>query len=122
MGIYVWGTGCGASELIDAGLAVERIAGFVDSYPMGDTFLGRPVFLPEDLPMADCELLIVTTRHTDAVARRCSELGIPEASACRVTFNEITPDVVRSAIKSPRAIDMNLVNAQQRLSKYTVKK
>ena len=77
MGIYVWGTGCGASELIDAGLAVERIAGFVDSYPMGDTFLGRPVFLPEDLPMADCELLIITARQADAIEKRCRELGIP---------------------------------------------
>ena len=34
MGIYVWGTGCGASELIEAGLEKEKIAAFVDSFPM----------------------------------------------------------------------------------------
>ena len=78
MGIYVWGTGCGASELIEQGLNLERIASFVDSYPSGETFLGKTVLLPEQLPLCDCELLIVTTRHTDAVAQRCVQLGIPE--------------------------------------------
>jgi len=79
MGIYVWGTGCGASELIEQGLSLERISAFVDSYPSGETFLGKPVLLPEQLRLGDCELLIVTTRHTDAVAKRCAQLGIPES-------------------------------------------
>ena len=79
MGIYVWGTGCGASELIEQGLALDRISAFVDSYPSGETFLGKPVLLPEQLHLGDCELLIVTTRHTDAVAHRCEQLGIPES-------------------------------------------
>ena len=78
MGVYVWGTGCGASELIEQGFALEHISAFVDSYPSGETFLGKPVLLPEQLHLGDCELLIVTTRHTDAVAQRCRQLGIPE--------------------------------------------
>lgn len=77
MGIYVWGTGCGASELMEKGLALSHIAAFIDSFPSGDTFLGKPVLLPEQLPREDCELLIVTTRHGDAVAERCASLGIP---------------------------------------------
>ncbi len=32
---------------------------------------------------------------------------------CRVTFNEITKSAVKAAIKKPRRIDMNLVDAQQ---------
>ena len=40
-------------------------------------------------------------------------LGIPEAQVQRVTFNEITKNVVKSSIKQPRALDMDLVNAQQ---------
>ena len=40
-------------------------------------------------------------------------LGIPEESACRITFNEITKGAVQSAIKNPRPIDMELVDAQQ---------
>jgi DNA topoisomerase-1 len=31
----------------------------------------------------------------------------------RVTFNEVTPESVKAAIKAPRAIDMNLVSAQR---------
>ena len=50
MGIYVWGTGCGASELMEAGLERAKITAFVDSFPMGDTFLGKPVLLPDQLP------------------------------------------------------------------------
>ena len=78
MGIYVWGTGCGASELIEQGLELARIEAFVDSYPSGDTFLGKPVLLPRQLPVENCSLLIVTTRHADAVAETCAGLGIPE--------------------------------------------
>ncbi len=40
-------------------------------------------------------------------------LGIPENSICRVTFNEITKNTVQEAVKNPRKIDINLVNAQQ---------
>ena len=40
-------------------------------------------------------------------------LGIPVENTLRVSFNEITKSAVKSAIKSPRQIDMNLVNAQQ---------
>ena len=40
-------------------------------------------------------------------------LGIPEDSVCRVTFNEITKEIVQKCIKEPRKIDMNLTDAQQ---------
>ena len=40
-------------------------------------------------------------------------LGIPVEKTLRVTFNEITKSAVKNAIKEPRQIDMNLVNAQQ---------
>ncbi len=53
-------------------------------------------------------------REGEAIAWHiASQLGIPEDMACRVTFNEITKSVVRDAIKSPRKIDMDLVNSQQ---------
>ena len=77
MGIYVWGTGCGASKLIEDGLALERIEAFVDSTPCRDRFLGKPVLLPEMLPVEACELLIIASRHADAISHRCDELGIP---------------------------------------------
>lgn len=40
-------------------------------------------------------------------------LGIPVEKTLRVTFNEITKTAVKAAIKAPRQIDMNLVDAQQ---------
>ena len=40
-------------------------------------------------------------------------LGIDPDEKCRVTFNEITKTAVKTSIKEPRCIDMDLVNAQQ---------
>ena len=56
MGIYVWGTGCGASELLEQGFALSRVEAFVDSFPMGETFLEKPVILPQQLDISDCGL------------------------------------------------------------------
>lgn len=77
MGIYVWGTGCGASELIEQGLPLEQITAFVDSFPAGETFLNKTVLRPEQLDKDNCDLLIVTTRHGDAVGETCRKLGLP---------------------------------------------
>ena len=92
MGIYVWGTGCGASELIEAGLEATRITAFVDSFPMGDTFLDKPVLLPQQLPLHDCDLLIITARHADSIGNRCRELGIPEEKCLFLKNNMILTD------------------------------
>ncbi len=40
-------------------------------------------------------------------------LGLNESDKCRIVFNEITGSAIKNAIKEPRAIDINLVNAQQ---------
>ena len=40
-------------------------------------------------------------------------LDLPDEKTRRVTFNEITKKVVQESIQSPRAIDQNLVDAQQ---------
>ncbi|MBE5807345.1 MAG: type I DNA topoisomerase [Clostridiales bacterium] len=40
-------------------------------------------------------------------------LGIDEKSLCRIEFNEVTSTAVKAAVKKPRAIDMDLVDAQQ---------
>lgn len=77
MGIYVWGTGCGASELMAMGFRKDAVTAFVDSFASGGRFLGKPVLLPEEIPVSDCELVIVTTRQAEAVTQRCQQLGIP---------------------------------------------
>ena len=42
-----------------------------------------------------------------------NQLGISQDTACRVTFNEITKNAVKEAIKKPRKINEDLVNSQQ---------
>jgi len=92
MGIYVWGTGCGASELLEQGFELDRVEAFVDSFPMGDNFLEKPVLLPDQLPLHDCDLLIVTARHADAIGNRCRELGIPEEKCLFLKNNMVLTD------------------------------
>lgn len=53
-------------------------------------------------------------REGEAISWHLSKvLNIPEDEACRVEFHEITSKEVKSAIKTSRPIDMDLVNAQQ---------
>ena len=40
-------------------------------------------------------------------------LGIDISSPCRIVFNEITSKAIKEAVKNPRPIDLNLVDAQQ---------
>ena len=53
-------------------------------------------------------------REGEAIAwHLCYLLGLDPDSKIRVTFNEITKDKVKDAIKHPRTIDLKLVDAQQ---------
>ena len=53
-------------------------------------------------------------REGEAISWHLKEmLNIPDDKTYRVTFNEITKKVVNDSIAHPRAIDMDLVNAQQ---------
>ncbi|SHH63705.1 DNA topoisomerase-1 [Sporobacter termitidis DSM 10068] len=53
-------------------------------------------------------------REGEAISWHLKELlGLKDEEAYRVTFNEITKKVVRDSIESPRAIDKDLVDAQQ---------
>ena len=53
-------------------------------------------------------------REGEAISWHLKELlNIPDEKTYRVTFNEITKKVVNESIAAPRAIDQNLVDAQQ---------
>ena len=55
-----------------------------------------------------------TDREGEAISWHLAyALGLPEEKIRRVTFNEITKTAIKNAIKNPREIDIDLVNAQQ---------
>ena len=88
-------------------------------------------FTPEYVPMKGKESLISELRSAskkaetvylatdpdregEAISWHLKELlKLPDDKTKRVTFNEITKSVVSSAIRAPRDIDMDLVDAQQ---------
>jgi len=67
--------------------------------------------------VSGCEKVFLATdpdREGEAISWHLKELlGLRDEKTSRVTFNEITKNVVASSINNPRAIDMDLVNAQQ---------
>mgnify|MGYP004710927291 FL=1 len=53
-------------------------------------------------------------REGEAISWHLSHaLKLDDKKAYRITFNEITKNAVKASLKSPRAIDMDLVDAQQ---------
>ncbi len=53
-------------------------------------------------------------REGEAIAWHLADvMSLPKSKLRRVTFHEITPDAIQQAFKHPRAIDLDLVNAQQ---------
>jgi len=53
-------------------------------------------------------------REGEAIAWHLAmALGIPVEKTQRICFNEITKTAVKAAIKTPRQVDMNIVNSQQ---------
>lgn len=62
------------------------------------------------------EVLIATDpdREGEAISWHIANvLGLDPNTKCRIEFNEISKNAVLKALKNPRAIDLNLVNAQQ---------
>ena len=53
-------------------------------------------------------------REGEAIAwHLANTLNVDVESDCRVVFNEITKDAIKESFKHPRAINMDLVDAQQ---------
>ena len=53
-------------------------------------------------------------REGEAISWHLAELlNIGSSEKCRISFNEITQNAVKNAVKAPRALDMDLVDAQQ---------
>ncbi len=89
-----------------------------DFEPRYITIRGKGDVLKEikDESQKASKILLATDpdREGEAIAWHLqTAMKIPDGSACRIEFNEITKDAVKNAIKKARPIDMNRVNAQQ---------
>lgn len=65
---------------------------------------------------AQCDTVYLSPdpdREGEAIAWHISQILPEKTQIKRVTFNSITKDAVKEALKEPRTIDMALVNAQQ---------
>ena len=47
----------------------------------------------------------------------CNILDLDPSTPIRIQFNEITKNAINKGLENPRAIDLNLVNAQHKLGK-----
>ena len=102
-------------DLPKSTLGVDIDNGFIPEY---QPVKGRENTIKELKTAANnCSGIYLATdpdREGEAISWHLKELlGLSDEKTFRVTFNEITKNVVRSSIENPRAIDMDLVNAQQ---------
>ena len=96
-------------------LAIDIDGGFTPQYVNIRGKADIIKMLKEDAAAAK-KVLIATDpdREGEAIAWHLEYLlGIDNASVCRVTFHEITKNVVQESVKEPRAVDLNLVDAYQ---------
>jgi len=97
-GIYIWGTGCGAGELVSQLPEYVHIEAYVDSFPMSDSFMGRPVIMPEQLKERSPELVIVSVRQSKAILDKCLQLGLERdgllflKNSCTLSDMNTAPD------------------------------
>ena len=109
MKIYVYGTGCGAGDLVDEALPTERIAAFVEEAG-GGSFLGRPVISLEELAGRDFELLIVASREAERIEGSCRRLGIDPGKVFYLKNHTALADRNRSYELAREALGKDYVN------------
>lgn len=114
MGIYIWGTGCGTAELFAQGLDPNTITAFVETSPLTDSFLGKPLLKPQQLPADDVELLLIASRHTEEIQKPCIALGLKQETLFFLKNQYILQDRNISCMKAKELLPPWLL---QKLSK-----
>ena len=114
-GYEVMATGGHFRDLQERALSVDVENGFEPKYVIPTDKKDLVKKIKEHAAKAD-DVLIATDpdREGEAIAWHLAYiLGVKPENAHRIEFNEITKNAVQNAVKNPRAIDMNLFNAQQ---------
>lgn len=114
-GYKVFATKGHVRDLPQKTLAVNVKKDFEPKYVIMDDKKDVVEQLKSAVSRAD-EVLLATDpdREGEAISWHVANiLGIPEGSPVRIEFNEISKKAVQNALKHPRAININLVDAQQ---------
>lgn len=102
-------------DLPKSKLGVDVEHGFEPTYTIPTDSKKHVTELKKAAKEAD-EVLLATDedREGEAIAWHvASVIGIKPEAAKRITFHEITRSAIEQAVAHPRALDLNLVNAQQ---------
>ncbi len=102
-------------DLPKSKLGIKIDDGFTPQYTLISAKKELANELKEEAKKADAVFLATDPdREGEAISwHLASLLKISPEKACRVVFNEITKNCVTNALKTPRQIDLDLVNAQQ---------
>lgn len=103
------------ADLPDKELGVDVAHGFKPQYLVAADKKNLVKALKEEVKKADTVWLASDEdREGEAIAWHLSEeLKLSQEKTKRIVFNSITKSAIEHAIKNPRGIDYNLVNAQQ---------
>jgi len=103
------------ADLPDKELGVDVQHGFKPQYLVSADKRSLVKSLKEEVKKVDTVWLASDEdREGEAIAwHLAEELKLPQEKTKRIVFNSITKSAIENAIKNPRGIDYNLVNAQQ---------
>lgn len=102
-------------DLPKKGMAIDKENNFEPSYEVPADKKKVVSDLKKDAKQAqEVWLASDEDREGEAIAwHLCLALGLDPAKTKRIVFNEITKPAIEEAVKNPRTVDINLVNAQQ---------
>lgn len=102
-------------DLPKKGVAIDKANNFEPTYEIADDKKKVVSELKKAAKAAD-EVWLASDedREGEAIAwHLCHALGLKPENTKRIVFHEITKPAIEAAIKSPRTVDVNLVDAQQ---------
>lgn len=101
-------------DLPKKGLNIDIAKGFEPTYAVSTDKKKVVAELKKAAKGAEVWLASDEDREGEAIAwHLCHALGLKPESTKRIVFHEITKTAIDNAVKNPRTVDINLVNAQQ---------
>lgn len=102
-------------DLPAKGLSIDKEKNFEPSYEISDDKKKVVADLKKEAKLAETVWLASDEdREGEAIAwHLCYALGLDPKKTKRIVFHEITKPAIEAAVKNPRTVDINLVDAQQ---------